>query len=76
MRDTVPRRVTESEIFAWPWATPHGLAIVVGADGGGGEACGGGLGDGKPVKRNSEGCHYGTGGEGGCGAIARLKKDR
>ncbi|MDE0023852.1 MAG: hypothetical protein OXP69_05495 [Spirochaetaceae bacterium] len=36
MKDTVPRRVTESGIFGWPWATPRGLAIVVGAAGGGG----------------------------------------
>lgn len=36
MRDAVLHRITESGNFAWPWATPTGLAIITGAAGGGG----------------------------------------
>ena len=83
MRDTVSRRVTESGNFAWPWATPHGLAIVVGAAGGGGGgggalcleglnlfgAAGGGGGGGGAATtvRAGEEIHKAAGGNGGDG---------
>ena len=38
MRDARLHRIAESGYFEWPWATSSGLAIIAGADGGGGEA--------------------------------------
>ena len=83
MRESVPRRVTESGIFVWPWATPHGLAIVVGAagggGGGGGALCleglnlfgagggGGGGGGAATTVRTGDKIHRAAGGSGGDG---------
>ena len=65
MRESVPRRVTESGIFVWPWATPHGLAIVVGAAGGGG----GGGGGAATTVRTGDKIHRAAGGSGGDGGL-------
>lgn len=123
MQDAALLRVTESGSVEWPWATPTGLAIIVGAaggGGGGGGACcleglnlfgaggggggggggtttlkaggrsyraagggggdgggGGGLADGRSVDgQNGRGCHYGSGGDGGRGAVVPPAENR